>query len=338
MSTDEKQAPQTTTGKRPMPSWRAFGLLAAVVLSAGIAAGAALSTSPESSLADGSGIVKQALVLLAAQAGEHSSPPAEANPSSMGEPAPRTPRARVARRIARSKPKPKLSPAVVPAPAGAGSPPHEPGAHSRHPAAGHPERDARQAPIAPASTGTAEEGAPKEGNANGLNCLGHVSAGEAQPGSSEQQVRYTFYCNGPVTGYSLESNVPLTGYGPQPIVANDKPEALSDTFSCGGELPGWADNCVGATKLGWENVTGQFSIGAPLCTEPRVDPLLTVTDIYLEKGVPTQGISGPFDLGRPLHCPADGYNGGSRLAPNEAVKAKAGKHKKKKHKHKSKKQ
>jgi hypothetical protein len=93
---------------------------------------------------------------------------------------------------------------------------------------------------------------------------------------------------------------------------------------------------VGATKLGWESVTGQFSVGMPLCSEPRVDPLLTVTDIYLEKGAPTQGISGPFDLGRPLHCPADGYNGGSRLAPNEAVKATTGKHKKK-HKHKSKK-
>lgn len=174
-----------------------------------------------------------------------------------------------------------------------------------------------------------EEGA-KEGNANGLNCLGHISAGVAEPGSSEQQVRYTFYCNGPITGYSLESNVPLSGYGPQPIVANDKPEVLSDTFSCGGELPGWADNCVGATKLGWENVTGQFSIGVPLCAEPRVDPLLTVTDIYVEKGVPTQGISGPFDLGRPLHCPrSKTYPGGTRLEPLASKPlAKANKHKK----------
>jgi len=194
-------------------------------------------------------------------------------------------------------------------------------------------------PSAPIATGTpapaaaAEEGS-KEGNANGLNCIGHISAGEAELGNSEQQVRYTFYCDGPITGYSLESNIPLSGYGPQPIVANDKPEVLSDTFSCGGELPGWADNCVGATKLGWENITGQFSIGAPICAEPRVDPLLTVTDIYLEKGVPTQAISGPFDLGRPLHCPkSKTYPGGTRLEP-AAVKplAKANKHKKSKHK------
>jgi hypothetical protein len=181
--------------------------------------------------------------------------------------------------------------------------------------------------IASSAIAAEEEGA-KEGNANGLNCLGHISAGVAELGSSGQQVRYTFYCNGPITGYSLESNVSLTGYGPQPIVANDKPEVLSDTFSCGGELPGWADNCVGATKLGWENVTGQFSIGVPLCAEPRLDPLLTVTDIYLEKGVPTQGISGPFDLGRPYHCPADSYKGGTRLDPVTSTKGKANNHRK----------
>jgi len=184
----------------------------------------------------------------------------------------------------------------------------------------------------PAPATATEEGS-KEGNANGLNCIGHISAGAAELGNSETQVRYTFYCNAPITGYSLESNIPLSGYGPQPIVANNKPEVLSDTFSCGGELPGWADNCVGATKLGWENITGQFSIGASVCAEPRVDPLLTVTDIYLEKGVPTQGISGPFDLGRPLHCPkSKSYPGGTRLDP-ATVKplATANKHKKSKH-------
>jgi hypothetical protein len=179
------------------------------------------------------------------------------------------------------------------------------------------------------SAGADEEGG-KEGSANGLNCLGHVSAGTPELGSDEQQVRYTFYCDGPITGYSLESNIPLTGYGPQPTVANNKPEVLSDTFSCGGELPGWADNCVGVTRLGWENVTGQFSIGAPLCAEPRVDSLLTVTGIYLEKGVPTQAISGPFDLGRPLHCPkSKTYPGGTRLEPaTPRPAAKANRHRK----------
>ena len=56
---------------------------------------------------------------------------------------------------------------------------------------------------------------------------------------------------------------------------------------------------MGATKAGYETITGQFAIGTKLCVEPRVDPLLTVTYAYLEKGVVTQAISGPFDLGRP---------------------------------------
>jgi hypothetical protein len=168
-----------------------------------------------------------------------------------------------------------------------------------------------------------------EGSPNSYNCLGHISAGTPELGSSEQQVRYTFYCNGPITGYQLQTNVPVSGFEASPLVTNSKAEALSDTFSCGGELPGWADNCVGSTKLSWETVTGQFSIATHLCAEPRVDPLLSVTDIYLEKGVPTQAISGPFDLGRPLHCPiSKSYAGGTRLEPAAPKQgAKANKHK-----------
>jgi hypothetical protein len=182
--------------------------------------------------------------------------------------------------------------------------------------------------LAIVSSAGADEGG-KEGSANGLNCLGHISVGAPELGSSEQPVRYTFYCDGPITGYSLESNVPLTGFAPSPVVTNTKSEALPDTFSCGGELPGWADNCVGAAKLGWEMITGQFSIGTPLCAEPRVDPLLTVTSIYLEKGVPTQAISGPFDLGRPLHCPkSKAYRGGTRLEPATTKPTAKVKHKK----------
>jgi hypothetical protein len=175
----------------------------------------------------------------------------------------------------------------------------------------------------------AEEGGA-EGSPNDLNCIGHISAGTPELGSEEQQVRYTFYCNGPITGYQLETNVPVSGFEAAPIVTNTKNEPLADTFSCGGELPGWADNCEGTAKAGWETVTGQFSIGTPLCKEPRVDPLLTVTAIYVEKGVATQAISGPFDLGRPLHCPTTSYAGGTRLEPAAQPTAKANKHKRSK--------
>jgi hypothetical protein len=59
-----------------------------------------------------------------------------------------------------------------------------------------------------------------------------------------------------------------------------------------------------------------------------VDPLLTVTYAYLEKGVVTQAIAGPFDLGRPTTCKPDAWSGNTRLNPRSSpiIKGK-GKHK-----------
>jgi hypothetical protein len=160
----------------------------------------------------------------------------------------------------------------------------------------------------------------EEPNANNYNCIGKIAAGEPEEGSEEQQVKYEFYCNGPITGYQLESQVPVTGNQGQPeVTSNATLKPLSDTFSCSGEFPGWAVNCVGLAKNGYETVTGQFAIGSKLCKEPRVDPLLSVTYAYLEKGVVTQAISGPFDLGRPTGCPPDAQSGGTRLDPKPVV-------------------
>jgi hypothetical protein len=172
----------------------------------------------------------------------------------------------------------------------------------------------------------AEEGS---GDPNDYACHGSVQAGAPEVGSSQPQVQYTFTCSGPITGYQLQSQIPLTGFQASPLVSEGTTgEPTDDSFSCGGEAPGYAVNCVGSTKGAYEKIVGEFAIGKPVCAEPRVDPLLTVTYAYLEKGVVTQAISGPFDLGRPLHCPADGHSSGTRLAPREDVKAKAGKHKK----------
>lgn len=155
----------------------------------------------------------------------------------------------------------------------------------------------------------------EESNPNNYNCLGSTSAGQPEAGSEEQQVQYSFYCNGPITGYQVQSQIPVTGVSSPPEVTDLNKAALRDTFSCSGEVPGWAANCVGAAKAGYEIVTGQFAIGTKLCTEPRVDPLLTVTYAYLEKGVITQAISGPYDLGRPKDCKTDAYSGFSRFNP-----------------------
>jgi hypothetical protein len=167
----------------------------------------------------------------------------------------------------------------------------------------------------------------EESNPNNYNCLGSTAAGQPEAGSDEQQIRYTFYCNGPITGYQVQSQIPVTGVSSPSEVTDLNKTALRDTFSCSGEVPGWAANCVGSAKAGYENITGQFAIGTKLCAEPRVDPLLTVTYAYLEKGVITQAISGPYDLGRPKDCKTDSYSGFNRFNPKPLIdKKKAKKH------------
>jgi hypothetical protein len=171
-------------------------------------------------------------------------------------------------------------------------------------------------------------GRAEEANPNNYSCFGSIAAGKPEAGSEEQQVAYSFHCNGPITGYQLQAQIPVTGVESAPLVsAIPSGTALTDTFSCSGEIPGYAENCVGATKTGYETVAGQFSIATKLCVEPRVDPLLTVTYAYLEKGVVTQAISGPFDLGRPTGCPPNANSGFTRLNPKPVTHATKGKHK-----------
>jgi hypothetical protein len=147
----------------------------------------------------------------------------------------------------------------------------------------------------------------EESNPNNYNCLGSTAAGQPEAGSDEQQVQYTFYCNGPITGYQVQSQIPVTGVSSPPAVANLQTTLLPETFSCSGEVPGWV------------------AIASKLCAEPRVDPLLTVTYAYLEKGAVTQAISGPYDLGRPKDCKADAYSGFSRFSPKPLTSKRAAK-------------
>jgi len=162
----------------------------------------------------------------------------------------------------------------------------------------------------------------EETNPNNYNCFGGLSAGTPEPGSEEQQVKYTFHCSGPITGYQLQAQIPITGIQSPPLLTSiPTGTPLNDTFSCSGEVPGYALNCVGAAKAGYEQITGQFAIGTKLCAEPRVDPLLTVTYAYIEKTAVVQAISGPFDLGRPAGCRPDAYSGSTRLDPKPLIKA-----------------
>ncbi len=169
---------------------------------------------------------------------------------------------------------------------------------------------------APAATTTPAAAAPTGSNPNDYECQGQLAAGkyEGEGKPEGTPIQYLFKCDGQITGYQVQTQVPITGIEGQPAVTNYQNQSLNEAFSCSGAFPGYAVNCVGATtKEAYERITGQFEIGWKLCTEPRVDALLTVTYAYLEKGVITQAIAGPFDLGRPEGCPTTALSGKDRL-------------------------
>lgn len=193
---------------------------------------------------------------------------------------------------------------------------------------------ATSSPSAPAAPSTAPA-APTGSNPNDYECQGRLSAGryEGEGHPEGTPIQYLFKCDGQITGYQVQTQVPITGIEGQPAVTNYQSQPLKETFSCSGAFPGYAVNCVGATTAeAYERITGEFEIGWKLCTEPRVDALLTVTYAYLEKGVITQAIAGPFDLGRPEGCPHTARSGKDRLDAYQGH-APAAKHKHHKQRH-----
>jgi hypothetical protein len=173
--------------------------------------------------------------------------------------------------------------------------------------------------------------APADVNFNNLDCRGSITKGEpAADDPSATQVRYRFACNGPITGYSLQTNTEIQAIETE-VFGTDAAGAVypDDSFSCNGDLPGYGVNCVG--KAGWTDfgkglydpskksyvvVSGQYEIEGGICDEPRTDPNLTVATAYKDaKGVVTQALSGPYDLGRPRRagCKATKYSGRTRI-------------------------
>lgn len=157
-----------------------------------------------------------------------------------------------------------------------------------------------------------------ESNPNNYDCQGHIEKGTPAPGEEDTTVRYRFACNGPITGYQLQTNLSDTGFDTDTSVFDRfNVPVTTDAFSCAGDFPGYGFNCTGTYSGRYNNVVGQFTIAEKLCAEPRVDPLLTVVYATADKttGKVTQYMSGPFDLGRPLGCPPS--RTGKRRIPSD---------------------
>ena len=149
-------------------------------------------------------------------------------------------------------------------------------------------------------------------------CKGHIAKGDNNPDDPTiAGVQYKIACANAITGYTMfidghpVQSIETEVFGIDPAT---KAVVPADAFSCNGDIPGYGINCVGTYTGTWHVLTGQFQIDGPLCTEPRVDPILTVmTATINSKGLPAQAIAGPFDLGRPRGCPKSKFGGKTKI-------------------------
>jgi len=151
-------------------------------------------------------------------------------------------------------------------------------------------------------------------NDNNQVCSGFIQPGTDDPDDTDlSAVNYRFRCEKPITGYSIF--VPgheVQAYETEVFPVTAEGDAVaSDSFSCSGELPGQGINCVGLFSAGAGIVTGQFSIGTPLCdnlpgtTNSTIQPILTVVTASVSSAnKAVTAIAGPFALGKPGNCPA----------------------------------
>ena len=56
-----------------------------------------------------------------------------------------------------------------------------------------------------AATGATGTTTPVTDDPNNYTCFGHIQKGVAEPGVTGTQVEYQFSCDGPITGYSIET-------------------------------------------------------------------------------------------------------------------------------------
>jgi hypothetical protein len=143
-------------------------------------------------------------------------------------------------------------------------------------------------------------------------CWGKIEAGEPDPDDpAAVPVKYTIQCDGKIGGYSISTAPERQVIGAETeVFVTDGNGAVvpTDSFSCGGEFPGYGINCSspvgGEYKAAGNYIVGQFFVDANRCKNPRLDPLLTVSlaDKNSSGGV-VLTMSGPFDLGHAVDCP-----------------------------------
>lgn len=138
-------------------------------------------------------------------------------------------------------------------------------------------------------------------------CIGHIAKGtpaaDALP--DDHPVTFAFACGFPVNGFSLVSGNEVAGFDTDLSVFDLAQNLVAgEMFSCEGDEPGFGVNCNGAYGGGFHVISGTFLTTADPCVEPREDVRLVVSYASLSsKGVLSNSVAGPFELGRPRGCP-----------------------------------
>jgi hypothetical protein len=176
---------------------------------------------------------------------------------------------------------------------------------------------------------------------NDYTCTGQLRKGTPESGTPGTQVQYRFSCDGPITGYQINVEPHQLVYFDASPTAEIGGVPSPDNFECQGITPGVAINCVGQSSAAGEVITGQFAIQGKIDSEPLVDAILTVADstgtatatapnitvkafgstgtttvvpkVTVTGVTVTEGISGPFDLGRPVNVKHDQFSNDTRL-------------------------
>jgi hypothetical protein len=134
-----------------------------------------------------------------------------------------------------------------------------------------------------------------------LSCHGHVSVGEEVHSIDENGLVYHFGCSDQINGFSVIAPGELVTYSPSAAAlgpaGEDTTVSGNKEFECGGDLPGFAQNCgKGIGKAGYA-LRGEVGTDAAPCTALGIGHWLLI--VVNPEGTP----SGPFDMGKTRGCP-----------------------------------
>jgi len=151
------------------------------------------------------------------------------------------------------------------------------------------------------------------------NCGGTVTKDAAPTSDDPNLTDYTFYCDGPITAYTLIANRRVSDFetiddfsSDVAVIQTDGTPSATESVTCSATLPGDGINCnagAGGTVSAWYNVQGSFDLTDAYCkhfpagARPGTEAIpqalieLVVTDV-------TGAEDGPFRINSTSACRA----------------------------------